>query len=279
MNPSQPSESALEGLHVLVTGSTDGIGRHTAESLVRAGSIVHVHGRSADKIERTVAALEKEKKGARVPRGFLADLASLEETAGLARKIVEEVPRLDVIIHNAGIGTAGKARETSRDGYELRFAVNYLAPFLLTRNLIAAGRAPRALINVSSIGQEELDFDDLMSERHYSGISAYCRSKLAQILFTFDVAETHPELKTHALHPGTYLDTNMVRRAGVQPLGSPAEGADATVFVLRHALSDGPSGLYFDQQRPSRAHPQAYDRAARERLRKASENLTAEFLT
>ncbi|WP_394842410.1 SDR family NAD(P)-dependent oxidoreductase [Pendulispora brunnea] len=274
-------ETSLEGLHILITGSTDGIGAVTAEELGRAGAIVYVHGRNAEKIERTLASLRGH--GINAPRGFQADLASLEETAKLAERIVAEVPQLDVLINNAGVGTGDQTgkrgqREISQDGFELRFAVNYLAPFVLTRNLIAAGRIPRAVIHVSSIGQEDIDFDDLMLEQHYSGTSAYCRSKLAQILFTFDLAESHPAIKTHALHPGTYLDTNMVRKAGIRPLGNAGEGADAILFVTRHALSDGPNGLYFDQQRTARPLPQAYDRTARTRLRKVSEELAAPFL-
>ncbi|WP_394831852.1 SDR family NAD(P)-dependent oxidoreductase [Pendulispora rubella] len=279
MPSSNTEATSLEGLHILVTGSTDGIGAVTAEELGRAGAIVYVHGRNADKIERTLASLRE--RGVNAPRGFRADLASLADTAKLAKQIVAQVPQLDVLINNAGIGTGGSRsqREISQDGFELRFAVNYLATFVLTRNLIAAGRIPRAVIHVSSIGQEDLDFDDLMLERHYSGVSAYCRSKLAQILFAFDLAESHPRIKTHALHPGTYLDTNMVRQAGVRPLGSAGEGADAILFVTRHALSDSPNGLYFDQQRTARPLPQAYDRTARARLRKASEELAAPFLS
>jgi len=263
----------MASMHILVTGSTDGIGSATAEALVRTGHVVYIHGRNADKVARKVAT------GA--ARGFVADLASLEETARLAREVAEAVPELDVLINNAGVGTGGRAgqRETSRDGYELRFAVNYLAPFLLTRNLLARGLPRRAVINVSSIGQEPLDFDDPMLERSYSGASAYCRSKLAQVMFTIDLASQYPQIKTHALHPGTYLDTNMVRTAGVTPFGPPERGADSILAVLQEALADGPSGRYFDEDRPSRANPQAYDPTARHHLRTLSEKLTTAFLT
>jgi len=273
-------ETSLRGLHILVTGSTDGIGAITAEELARAGAVVYVHGRNADKIERTLASLRGLAANATPPGGaFQADLASLADTAKLAEQVAAKVPQLDVLINNAGIGTRGP-REISKDGFELRFAVNYLAPFVLTRNLIASGRGtiPHAVINVSSIGQADLDFDDLMFERDYSSTSAYCRSKLAQILFTLDLAESHPAIKTHALHPGTYLDTNMVRKAGVRPLGPAKDGADAILFVTRHALSDGPNGLYFNRQHTARALPQAYDHAARARLRKASEEFAAPFM-
>ena len=146
-----------------------------------------------------------------------------------------------MLINNAGVGTAGetKDRELSRDGYELRFAVNYLAPFLLTEELLARGLPRRAIINVASAGQEPLDFDDLMTERDYSGMRAYCRSKLALIMMSFDLAELNAALQVHALHPGTYLDTAMVRKAGIRPLGPASRGGQSILGVLSTALDGG----------------------------------------
>ena len=133
-----------------------------------------------------------ERAGAR-PRGgepVPSDLASLDEVRELARRVERENDRLDVLVNNAGIGTAG-AREESRDGYELRFAVNYLAGFLLTRMLLPLleHSAPARIVNVASAGQTPIDFDDVMLERSYNGVQAYCQSKLAQVMFTFDLAE------------------------------------------------------------------------------------------
>lgn len=264
----------LRDTSILITGATAGIGYLTAEAMARAGAALLIHGRDRDKVARCVRALSG---GGAPVRGVVADLASLEQTRQLAEQVAREAPALDVLINNAaiGFGRPGADRELSGDGHELRFAVNYLAPFLLTERLLSAGRPRRAVINVASIGQEALDFDDLMSERDYTGIRAYRRSKLALVMWTFDLAERHPELAIHSLHPGTLLDTKMVNESGIPPRGPASRGAQSIMTVLEHALGGGASGLYFDEQTPARANAQAYERAARERLRAASGELTA----
>ena len=188
----------LEGKVVLITGATDGLGRGLARAVAGAGGIVLVHGRSQVRIDETLAELP----GA---RGYRADLSSLEEVRRVAGEVRDAEPRLDVLVNNAGIGTG--ERELSQDGYELRFAVNYLAGFLLTRELLPALEAstPARIVNVASAGQMPIDFDDVMLERDYSGVRAYCQSKLAQIMFTIDLAERldGKELTVTALHPAT----------------------------------------------------------------------------
>jgi NAD(P)-dependent dehydrogenase (short-subunit alcohol dehydrogenase family) len=266
------NETPLD-ISVLVTGATGGIGRLTAEALARRGARVLVHGRTAAKVDATVQAL-----GA-AATGLVADLSSLEETAALAGTIAGRAPDLDVLINNAGVGFGRDRhlREQSRDGFELRFAVNYLAPFLLTTRLLDAGLPRRAVINVASIGQEALDFDDLMLERGYDGVRAYRRSKLALIMLTFDLAQAHAGRQIQALHPGTMLDTGMVRDAGVAPQGPASRGAHSIISVLETALAGGESGHYFDEERPARAVPQAYEETARRRLREATRSLLAPF--
>lgn len=264
----------LTGTSILITGATAGIGYLAAEAMARAGASLIIHGRDSSKVERRVRDLSG---GGAPVRGVVADLASLEQTRQLAREVAREQPSLDVLINNAGIGFGpkGAGRELSRDGHELRFAVNYLAPFLLTEHLLAAGLPRRAVLNVASIGQEALDFDDLMTERDYTGVRAYRRSKLALVMWTFDLAERHPELAVHSLHPGTLLDTNMVSESGIPPRGPASRGAASIMKVLEHALSGGESGLYFDEQTPAPANAQAYERLARERLHAVSLHLTA----
>jgi NAD(P)-dependent dehydrogenase (short-subunit alcohol dehydrogenase family) len=160
----------------------------------------------------------------------------------------------------------------------LRFAVNYLAGFLLARLLLPllVASAPARIVNVASAGQSLLDFDDVMLTRHYDGGKAYTQSKLAQIMFTFDLAREleGSGVTVNCLHPATYMDTTMVREIGVTPLSTVEQGADA---ILRLAVSpelDGRTGLYFDGMRPGQAHQQAYDEAARQRLRALSFRLT-----
>ncbi len=265
----------METLSILVTGSTGGIGRVTSAALVKRGAALLLHGREASRLDGLVAELAS--FGARVQR-FVADLASLSETADLARRVASR-GGVDVLINNAGVGFGREAtkREKSRDGFELRFAVNYLAPFLLSEELLARGAVRRVLINVASAGQEEVDFSDLMTERGYSGVRAYCRSKLALVMATITWASLHPALQVQCLHPGTYLDTGMVREAGIPPLGPASRGEESILALLETCLRGGESGRYFDQIRPSRARPQAYDENARAKLREASLALVAPF--
>jgi NAD(P)-dependent dehydrogenase (short-subunit alcohol dehydrogenase family) len=254
----------LEGKVVLITGATDGLGRGLARAVAGAGGIVLVHGRSQARIDETLAELP----GA---RGYRADLSSLEEVRRVAGEVRDAEPRLDVLVNNAGIGTG--ERELSQDGYELRFAVNYLAGFLLTRELLPALEAsvPARIVNVASAGQMPIDFDDVMLERDYSGVRAYCQSKLAQIMFTIDLAERldGKELTVNALHPATYMPTKMVS----SPISTLEEGVEATMRLVADPELDGVSGRYFNGLRAAAPDPQADDPEARRRLWELSEQL------
>ncbi|AZO22880.1 MULTISPECIES: SDR family oxidoreductase [unclassified Mesorhizobium] len=269
----------LKNKTVLVTGSTDGVGRVVAERLGAAGARVLVHGRDEARGKAAVAAIEA--KGGKA-EFLVADLSSLAEVRRLAETVRATTGRLDILINNAGVGTGGQAakRQVSADGYELRFAVNYLAGFLLTSELLPLleASAPARIVNVASAGQQAIDFDDVMLTHGYSGVRAYCQSKLAQILFTIDLAE---QLKgagvtVNALHPASYMDTTMVRQAGVTPWNSVETGADAILNLATSPALEGRSGLYFDGQRESRADAQAYDQKARRRLRALSLELTGQ---
>lgn len=267
----------VRGLSVLLTGATDGIGRLTATALVERGARLIVHGRNPAKVERVVSELSTETL---LVRGLVADLASLEATARLADEVAHLEPKLDVVIHNAGIGfgTARERREVSHDGFELRLAVNYLAPFVLTERLAKKGLPTRASIYLASIGQEALDFDDMQLEKRYAGVTAYRRSKIALVMLAFDQAERRPEVVSHVLHPGTLLATQMVIEAGIEPHGPASRGVESTLAVLDTAIAGGESGRYFDESHPARAHADAYDRSMRERLRTTSHALTEKFI-
>jgi NAD(P)-dependent dehydrogenase (short-subunit alcohol dehydrogenase family) len=265
----------LAGRVALVTGSTDGVGRVVALSLAETGARVLVHGRDAERGIRVVADIEKAGGAATF---FRADLGSLAEVRRLAAAVKAETARLDVLINNAGIGTAGGVRQESADGFELRFAVNYLAGFLLTRRLLPLlkASAPARIVNVSSAGQQAIDFADVMLTRGYSGARAYCQSKLAQVMFTIDLADelAGTGVTATSLHPATYMNTTMVRRAGVTPVSTVEQGAEAILNLAVSPAIAGRSGLYFNGLRDARAHPQAYEAEARRRLRRLSLELT-----
>ncbi len=264
-----------KGRTALVTGATDGVGRVVARELAKQGWRVLVHGRDRPRGEALVQEIER--AGGRAT--FLAaDLASLAEVRRLADEVRKATDRLDLLINNAGIGTAGAGRQTSADGHELRFAVNYLAGFLLTYLLLPLLKAsrPARIVNVASAGQQAIDFSDVMLTRNYSGVTAYCQSKLAQIMFTVDLAD---ELKgsgviANALHPSTYMNTTMVRRAGVSPMSKVEDGAEAILQLAVSPKLEGRSGLYFNVLNEARANAQAYDAEARRRLRALSLELT-----
>ncbi|WP_027167586.1 SDR family NAD(P)-dependent oxidoreductase [Mesorhizobium sp. WSM3224] len=266
----------LRNKTILVTGSTDGVGRVVAERLGAGGARVLVHGRDQGRGQATVAAIEA--KGGKAE--FLAaDLASLAEVRRVAEAVRARTDQLDVLINNAGVGTGGQGakRQVSADGYELRFAVNYLAGFLLTSELLPLLKAstPARVVNVASAGQQAIDFDDVMLTQGYSGVRAYCQSKLAQILFTVDLAGQleGTGVTVNALHPASYMDTTMVRQAGVTPWSSVETGADAIVNLATSPALEGRSGRYFDGQRETRADAQAYDEKARRQLRALSLDL------
>jgi NAD(P)-dependent dehydrogenase (short-subunit alcohol dehydrogenase family) len=261
----------------LITGATDGVGRLVACQLAAKGFRTIVHGRSRERGESLVREIE----AAGGKATFLAaDLSSLAEVRKLADAVRGTTDRLELLINNAGIGSVGavSGRQVSADGHELRFAVNYLAGFLLTRLLLPLVKAstPARIVNVASAGQQAIDFGDVMLEKDYSGTRAYRQSKLAQILFTVDLAE---ELKgsgviANTLHPSTYMNTTMVRQSGTTPISTVEQGAEAIMQLAVSPALEGRSGLYFNVLREQRADAQAYDAGARAKLRDLSRVLT-----
>ena len=187
-----------------------------------------------------------------------------------------------MLVNNAGIGTVVPGdgeRLESADGHELRFAVNYLAPFVLTRALLPllVSSAPARIVNVASGAQQEIEFDDPMLTGSYDGWRAYSQSKAALVMLTFDVAEELRDSGVTAttLHPGTFMPTKMVLQAGREPVDSLETGVAATLRLIRDPELDGVTGRYFDRQRETRALEQAHDVNARARLRELTERLVA----
>ncbi len=264
----------MDGKTVLITGSTDGVGRYVATKLAVVGAKVLIHGRDSTRAKTLIDEIKR--AGGVEPAFYQADLSSLAETRELAEAVLADHKRLDVFISNAGIGSQneGPARQTSRDGHELRFAVNYLAGLLLANLLLPLlkASAPSRIVNVASLGQHPIDFDDVMITRGYSGSRAYAQSKLSQIMFTIDFAD---ELKgsgvtVNSLHPATYMNTTMVLAGGITPMSTVEQGGEAILHLVTGEDVEGRSGLFFNGMHEAKANPQAYDAAARKRLRALS---------
>lgn len=259
---------------VLVTGSTSGLGREVALRMAARGAHVIVHGRNAERGAEVVAEIEAAGTGS--AKFHRADFASFEEVRGFANDVLETYDRLDVLVNNAGFGSAPDERLLSEDGHEFRFQVNYLSHFLLTNMLmpLLETSVPSRIVNVSSLAQTPIDWDDVMIEQNFSGGRAYAQSKLAQVMHTFDLHEelSGTGIMVNSLHPATYMPTGMVLRLGVEPRATIAEGADAVMQLIVSDEIEG--GQFFNQMNPARANAQAYESDSRARLQELSRKLT-----
>jgi NAD(P)-dependent dehydrogenase (short-subunit alcohol dehydrogenase family) len=264
----------MKGRTALVTGSTSGLGETVARRLGAMGATVIVHGLNEPRGQEIAAEISRKGPGRAVY--YPGNLGSLDEVAALARRVRTEHPTLHLLVNNAGILAGNDTRRVSADGYELTFAVNHLAHFALTGLLLDQLDDGSRIVNVSSIGQAPVDFDDIGFEQGYDAYTAYARSKLAQVLFTVELAGrlggSGPTV--NALHPATLMDTKMVRQAFGRSQRGVEEGVDATLRLAADPELDGVSGRFFDGTSESRAQPQAYDAEARRRLWTISEELT-----
>lgn len=275
---------SLKEKTVLITGATDGLGKEVAKRVAAAGATLLLHGRNRAKGENILEEIKAATSNDNIYY-YNADFSSLQEVKHLSEDVLSNHSSLHVLINNAAVGGGPKgaaARELSKDGYELRFAVNQLSHFLLTQNLLPLlkASAPARIVNVSSIGQSPLNFDDLQLEKRYQSFDAYCKSKLAQILYGFSLAE---ELKdtgvvVNSLHPATLMDTNMVHDFFGRVSSTVDEGADAVMQLAFAEETGGVTGAYFNQCTQEKAAAQAYDGEARKKLWQASEALTKAYL-
>ncbi|GAB3054814.1 SDR family oxidoreductase [Intrasporangium mesophilum] len=278
----------LHGCTVLVTGATGGIGLATATGLAALGARVGIVGRSSTRLSDAVESISRTAPSAQVDT-FEADLSAQSEVRALAAKVRAAYPRLDVLVNN--VGGYWAHRHVTADGLEHTFALNHLAPFLLTdelRDLLVAS-APSRVVNVASAAQAlgRINFDDLQSERSYRGQRVYNQSKLANVLFTYELAR-HLEgtgVTANALHPGVVASGYGREDSGVvmkylQPLGtrflkSPEQGAETPIYLASSPEVQGISGLYFVNRRPKRSSKASYDRDLARRLWDVSTQLTA----
>jgi NAD(P)-dependent dehydrogenase (short-subunit alcohol dehydrogenase family) len=265
----------LEQQTVLVTGSTDGLGKEIALAVASSGACVLLHGRNEAKLNAVLQQVRSATGNSHL-MGYVADFGSLSDVRELAESIVAEHAHLDVLVNNAGVGFGRdqQRREQSADSYELRFAVNYLAPFLLTHLLrrLLVHSAPSRIVNVCSAGQEAIDFEDLLLERSFGAMRAYRQSKLALIMHTFDAANSlwGTGVAVNCLHPATFMPTKLVLEAGITPASSLEQGVAATMRLIADPGLDAVTGRYFNGTDEAVAHPQAYDLDARAQLRQIS---------
>lgn len=284
----------MEGRVVIVTGANSGIGRETARALAKHGAHVVITARDREKGEAARTDIVESAGHDRVDL-LLADFTRLADVRRLADDVLARYPRVHVLVNNAG--AILDQRQTTPDGYEGTFQVNHLAPYLLTRLLLErlVESAPARVVNVSSAAHAAggpIDFDDLMAERGYLGLRVYGRSKLANVLFTKELARRYGDkgVTSFAVHPGVVAtgfgrdgDTGGLFAFGVKALAplflSAAKGARTSIHCAQAQGLEVHNGRYFVRGRPARTLlKQAEDPAAAERLWVVSEELVAPFL-
>ncbi|RNC92733.1 MAG: SDR family NAD(P)-dependent oxidoreductase [Allomuricauda sp.] len=250
--------------NILITGSTDGIGKLAALILAKRGHQLYLHGRNAAKLEATLAEIRNQANTDTV-LGFVADFSNLKEVRKFADTIAAEVPKLDVVINNAGVFKSSILKNDL--GLDLRFTVNYLAPYLLTKYtlpVLKKAAAPR-IINLSSAAQASVSLEALIGEENLSVQEAYAQSKLALTQWSFDLAKNEKDISVIAVNPGSLLNTKMVQEAYGHHWSSAAKGANILVDLAVADEFEGKSGLYFDNDKGdprgvfAEAHPDAYD--------------------
>lgn len=275
----------MAGRTVLVTGGTSGIGRATALGLAAMGAHVAIVGR--DRVRTEDAARDIREAGGGQVDGFVADMSAQAEVRRLADEVLEALPRIDVLVNN--VGGYWDTRHVTADGLERTFALNHLAPFLLTHLLLGRlrERAAARVVTLSSGAHTmgRIDFDDLGGERSYSGMRAYSQSKLANVLFTYELARRLGDggVTANAVHPGMVRTGFGAEDAGtlqrlftplMRPfMKSPAQGAATSIHVASSPALEGVTGGYFADCRPKRSSGRSHDEETAARLWQVSANL------
>lgn len=264
------------GKTVLITGSTDGLGRELARGFAAEGAHVIVHGRNAERGQALVDEINASGKGS--ARFIAADFGSIQAVREFAATVARDTPKLDLLVNNAGVAFRDGERRTSQDGHELQFAINYLAGWILVHELRPAlkAAAPSRIINVSSGSSSPIDFDDVMLEQPGAARRGYGQSKQAQATMTKALAPAFLEdgITMISLHPATMMDTTMVIGMGLEPRSKIADGV-AHVMGLAHAPTLEPGAFYLEKGEPrDTMDPQGQDPEAQAKLLALSAELT-----
>lgn len=284
--PASADAMPMSGATVLVTGGTSGIGGATAAALAALGARVAIVGRDAQRAQAHARAIAAQTPGAQVDV-FVADLSAQAQVRELADRVLAAYPRLDVLVNNAG--GYWNSRQVTVDGIERTLAVDHLAPFLLTNLLLDRLRAsaPARVVTVSSGAQAmgRIDFEDLQGERRYRGQRAYAQAKLANIMFTYELARrlAGSGVTANVLHPGVVRtgfgqeDAGAAMRLTIRLTGpfmkSPQQGARTSVYLASSPQVEGVTGQYFVDAKPRRSCAASYDEAAATRLWQVSAQL------
>jgi retinol dehydrogenase 14 len=261
---------------ILITGSTDGIGRQTAVELAALGATVLVHGRNATRGKAAVEEIQTSTGNQKVDL-LIADLASLKQVRELAAEIHCRYDRLDVLLNNAGVFM--NERALTEDGFEMTYAVNHLAPFLLTNLLLDLLKksAPSRVVNVSSVAHTRgrIDFENLQAEKSFGGYSAYALTKLANVLFTYQLAQQleGTGVTSNCLHPGV-IGTKLLRAGFNMPGASTADGAETLVHLASSEEVEHVTGRYFQNKISISSSPVTYDETLQRQLWKVSQKQT-----
>lgn len=269
-------EPSYAGKTVLVTGSTDGLGRELAREFAAEGAHVIVHGRNAERGQALVDEINASGKGS--ARFIAADFASIRAVREFAATVARDTPTLDLLVNNAGVAFNDGERRTSQDGHELHFAINYLAGWILVHELRPAlkAAAPSRIINVSSGSSSPIDFDDVMLEQPGAARRGYGQSKQAQATMTQALAPSFlaDGITMISLHPATLMETTMVKGLGIPPRSTIQDGVDH-VMGLAHAPTLVPGAFYLEKGEPrDTMDPQGQDPDAQAKLLALSAELT-----
>ena len=264
---------------ILITGSTDGIGKLAATKLAKDGHLVCIHGRNPHKVERTLKEIKSYSNNDHV-QAFIGDLSSFSSTRALIAEVKYKLDSLDLLINNAGVFKTQK--QNNEDRLDLRFVVNYLAPKVLTdglHSLLRQSESPR-ILNLSSAAQAPISLKAMLGEEAISVNESYAQSKLALTMWSFYLEQQTSGLQVVAVNPGSLLNTRMVQEAYGHHWSPAEKGADILYDLSTISNFDTYHGKYFDndQGKIAKAHPSAYDDRALQMLMEATQNLIKKHL-